>query len=744
MCRNLKASRFKRLSWHIFAMSALLLFTFAPLVMVQARDDSVETAARAVVRVLPQRCAASICNDAGVGSGVIIEPSGVILTAWHVTTLVQAKDPTVTPHTYADDFIIEMTESLVTKPVARYRAKLIATREKSDLALLRIYATDTQEAVNDLHDLPTLPISTEEPRTERLRLMGFPPAGGGPISYPAFEQSGFDADDGGELLKVQGQLSRGFSGGPALVERNGHYEIVGIVIKARGEGAEVGLLRGIGELQQLDWQMGAQQVWADTVQVGTHTTNGEAMLYISANLHMLDFVGRSAQLVAFAFDANKKPFTPTKSSLPQTQKGQLALPRNFTAQHFVDRLDTFMLSVRVKELGAPVEQLRFRILLLDTQSKQTLWDSNQLLAPQLLAKPPEPKPKPPSVTSQPAVSSTAPPDLTATETAIAGQVATAVATQLAALATPMPSSTSTPDTAMQKTEEARRVATGVAIALATLPTATPSATPTPDLRATETAAAGAIATTIAATLTAQPTATPNATETAIAKANAVQTAVVLTLTAYPTAFQHPATATSTPIVDADCVTPIYLDDFSNDETGWTKSWFNKITGSSNGYRDNAYYFRVLVPDAPMWEILGREFDFNNATIYLDATVLQGRGKFGLLLDFSGNPEKFDQGKYYLADLTTEGKPSLSYREANITHRLEANASELRSFTPKIGEPYQLIIKESDSELKIIVDDQEVVRVPIGSIGKGQLGLFMAGALASTPFEVVFDNLRICK
>jgi len=535
MRHKLNAVWAKPRAWLGLALSLCLLTLRTLPATTQAQDGAVQTAALAVVRVVPQHCVDGDCNDAGVGSGVIIDPAGIILTAWHVTTLVQAKDPTVTPHTYADDFVIEMADSLVAKAHARYRAHLIATREKSDLALLRIYATVDKQPVGTLRDLPTLPLSEEKTSTERLRLMGFPPAGGASISYPVFEQSGFDTDDGGELLKVQGQLSRGFSGGPALVERNGHYEIVGVVIKARGEGAEIGLLRGIGELQQLDWQPGAQQVWADTVQVGTHTTNGEATLYISANLHTLDFVGRSAQLVAFVFDANKKPFTPAQSKLSRTQKGQLALPRNFTAQRFVEQIEPFVLSAPVKELGVPPEQLLFRIVLLDNESRKTLWDNVQFLPPQVLPNPPAPKSATPS--ARPTISS----NREATQTAIAAQTTTAVATQLATIATSTPSMTATPsptntpDPAVQQTAEAARIATAVAITLAALPTATPTATPTPNLNATQTAEAASIATAIAATSAAQPRATPNATATTAARANAIQTAIVLTLTAQPTA-----------------------------------------------------------------------------------------------------------------------------------------------------------------------------------------------------------------
>jgi len=557
MFRNLNASRFNQISLRLVVTLALLLSTFAPNASVQAQENAVEAAIHAVVRVLPQQCVESICNDLGVGSGVIIDPAGIILTAWHVTTLVQSKDPSVTPHTYANDFVIETVDSVLAKPVARYRAKLIATREKSDLALLRIYATYDKQPLGASLNLPTLPISTEEPRTEHLRLMGFPPAGGASISYPQFEQSGFDIDDGGQLIKVQAQLSRGFSGGPTLIERNGHYEIVGVVIKARGEGAEVGLLRAIGGLKQLDWQPGAQQVWADNAQVGTYTTNGEATLYISANLHMLDYTGRSSQMIAFAFDNAKKPFIPTQSKLQRTQKGQLALPRNFTAQRSIDRIEPFTLSAPVKELGAPPEHLLFRIVLLDMESRKTLWDSGQFLPAQMLPNPPAPKSASPASTStgQPdgatATTSAPPPtlDLAAMQAALATQVIATITAQAAALAsptpttTPTPSPTDTPDPAVQKTAEAARVATAVAIALAALPTATPTATPTPNSGATATAEANVIATAIAATLAAQPSATPNAAATDAARANAMQTAIALTLTARPT---PPPTATPTP------------------------------------------------------------------------------------------------------------------------------------------------------------------------------------------------------
>ena len=144
------------------ALAVLLLVLGAlPASDVLAQQSVLDQAVTATVRVLG--CNLTGCN-VGLGSGVIIHPSGVILTANHVT-LTDARNP-LSPH--LEDFMIELTQNARSAPVARYRARLLATKPGSDLALLGIYWDEV--AHRPLDDtasigLPALPIAD----AERLR-----------------------------------------------------------------------------------------------------------------------------------------------------------------------------------------------------------------------------------------------------------------------------------------------------------------------------------------------------------------------------------------------------------------------------------------------------------------------------------------------------------------------------------------------------------------------------------------------
>ena len=100
------------------------------------------TLPRAVVRI--RGCNIQGCHE-GVGSGVFIDPSGLILTAHHVT-LTDSRDP-LSPQ--LDDFVIEITDNPRQAPIALYRARVVAQNPSSDLALLQIYWNEQAGRVLD-------------------------------------------------------------------------------------------------------------------------------------------------------------------------------------------------------------------------------------------------------------------------------------------------------------------------------------------------------------------------------------------------------------------------------------------------------------------------------------------------------------------------------------------------------------------------------------------------------------------
>jgi uncharacterized protein YraI len=390
--------------------------------IILAQQTSIDEAVKAVVRIVPQRCSSTGCQPLSVGSGAIIHPAGIILTAWHVT--VTDPENLITP-IYADDFIIEMTEDVRRRPQPRYRAELIAVKPDMDLALLRIYQeidTNQPVALNSSNNLPTLSISDNIPSSGQLRIMGYPPAGGDSIKYPNLEMSGF-ADDGA-LLTVQGTLSEGYSGGPVLYEQDGRLAIVGIVIRRRGELGEVGLIRSIDQLRRLEWLPNATRVWGENGQVTIGQNSGNSILQIQLNLHTLDFIEEHGRLLAYTFDAaTGQPWITNESSFDRSTNGHLVLKQEFSATSIVQQTTVTLLS---GELDEQYNLLAFKLLLWDTDETRVLWRDNQWYRPQIVA-------------AQVALVSTPPP--VPTNTSIVINTPTATETSLP---TPTLTETSTP------------------------------------------------------------------------------------------------------------------------------------------------------------------------------------------------------------------------------------------------------------------------------------------------------------
>ncbi|MCL4860873.1 MAG: SUMF1/EgtB/PvdO family nonheme iron enzyme [Caldilineaceae bacterium] len=422
-------------------------------------DDEIafEQAAQAVVRILA--CYADRCE---IGSGVVIDPNGIILTAWHVV----ARDPTNLDSAFYQNLEIQMSDDVANPPETRYRAQVIAAKPDQDLALLRI-TYDVQSGRNVTLgfglDLPWLPLSAQTPRTAQLRIMGFPPVSD-TLSYPTFAQSGLE--EGGALLKVQNPLSRGFSGGPALLRQaDGPFEIVGLVIKRRGE--EVSLIRNIHQLQGLKWQIGAQRAWAEAIEVRYDAQT----LQVRLDLHALDLAGRQVQArVLFLDAATNQPWSPASTNLPTTDRGQVFLDRTVAIGRFAEVQRAVTLEAPVAELGVAPERLRFRVSLWDGEGAVNFWQSTQAHVAQptsealALASPIATV----STPTETAIS-TATPDLAATAQALESEVRAAIDATLTALAP-----TATPTLNFDQL-----LATAVAATLINQPTATASTTRTP-------------------------------------------------------------------------------------------------------------------------------------------------------------------------------------------------------------------------------------------------------------------------
>ncbi|MFZ4661551.1 MAG: sugar-binding protein [Caldilineaceae bacterium] len=350
---------------------------------VQAQQTNLDEAIKTVVRI--RGCNIAGCN-VGLGSGVIIHSSGVILTANHVT-LTDPRNP-LSPR--LEDFVIEVTENARQAPEVRYRARLLAAKPEADMALLGIYwdeltaqAVDDPDAVN----LPALTIANVNliGLGDPLHILGYPLAGGAAINYTEVALGGFD--ENGALLKVNASLNEGYSGGPLLVKQDGHYEIAGVVILRR---ADVSFIRSIDQLSGLAWEPTARRVWADNIQTTVQGSGTNAVLQISVDIHMLDYVNRKGRLLAYLFDIDSlQPWPAGNSGLDRSTNGQVVLYRDFSATRVIDLLQPLTLALPLSQLNTQLDKLIFKLLLWDVNEVRGLWRDAQPHRPLTFIQTPE-------------------------------------------------------------------------------------------------------------------------------------------------------------------------------------------------------------------------------------------------------------------------------------------------------------------------------------------------------------------
>ncbi|MCB0128255.1 MAG: trypsin-like peptidase domain-containing protein, partial [Caldilineaceae bacterium] len=143
-----------------------------------------EEAAKAVVQIY--RCINNNC-DSAVGSGVIIHPSGIIATAYHVL-LRNPANPNSGPFDDesddTDNIVIALTSDVFAPAEPRFQARIAATKVDQDLALLQIVRDLQGNAIvpGDL-TLPALPVADVTNLFDReFRVLGYLTNGSEPIS----------------------------------------------------------------------------------------------------------------------------------------------------------------------------------------------------------------------------------------------------------------------------------------------------------------------------------------------------------------------------------------------------------------------------------------------------------------------------------------------------------------------------------------------------------------------------------
>ena len=166
-------------------------------------------------------------NLFSTGSGVIINPSGTILTNRHVVISEDNFDNSQNPSTY----IICLTTNINKEPDCRYTARLIASNADLDVALLTIDKIPGYDSPGSFPYL-NLKLIDNTAVNDEVTALGYPAIGGDTITITKGVISGKDTKYGRDWLKTDAVTSYGSSGGAAIDEQG---QVMGITSSAHSD-----------------------------------------------------------------------------------------------------------------------------------------------------------------------------------------------------------------------------------------------------------------------------------------------------------------------------------------------------------------------------------------------------------------------------------------------------------------------------------------------------------------------------
>jgi len=184
---------------------------------------SIEDLSRAVVQIVALRETADGYEELWGGSGTIIDPTGLILTNYHV---VEEETETDSGEVLRwDELGVALTVGTDEPPEASYFAQVLAQDPLLDLAVIQPYADTEGNPIDPATlNLPTIPIgeATELVVGQGLDILGYPSIGGETITLTTGRVSGFLSQEGVEerraWVKTDATAAPGNSGGAALDE----------------------------------------------------------------------------------------------------------------------------------------------------------------------------------------------------------------------------------------------------------------------------------------------------------------------------------------------------------------------------------------------------------------------------------------------------------------------------------------------------------------------------------------------
>lgn len=160
----------------------------------------------------------------GWGSGTVVGNGLTVLTNVHVIETIED-----CPNPRLEVWIVSALDE---RPSPAYNAKVVATDEDADLAILRLTPKSSS-----MIPLQPVPMRSTASVGEEIFIIGFPNIGGSSITISKGIVSGFTKERGVSWIKTDASISGGNSGGAAV---NGKGELVGVpTMASAGEDGEV-------------------------------------------------------------------------------------------------------------------------------------------------------------------------------------------------------------------------------------------------------------------------------------------------------------------------------------------------------------------------------------------------------------------------------------------------------------------------------------------------------------------------
>lgn len=227
----------------ILVLSGILIL---PWIQENSREEAQDRALRSLVMVIVPVGDAQDTDEASMGSGSLINSTGIVVTNFHVI------GQTETGMYYNDQGIVYIGINHAdpqAEPDSFYRANILATDSQLDLAVVQIVATEYGDPLPAGTSFPHIPIGNSDDLAigDAITVIGFPSTG---MTTPTFTNgvvSGFFAD--GSLtqgwIKTDAEISSGNSGGMAIDEKSTLVGIPTIVVTGESTMGKIGYIRPI-------------------------------------------------------------------------------------------------------------------------------------------------------------------------------------------------------------------------------------------------------------------------------------------------------------------------------------------------------------------------------------------------------------------------------------------------------------------------------------------------------------------